>query len=379
MFDFETLRIIWWAILVFLVCGFAVLDGVDLGIGILLPFLGKTDEERRVILNTVGPTWEGSQTWLVTLGGISFGAWSLVYASFFSGLYTGLLVLLFALFLRPAGFDYRSKIADRRWRSAWDWALFLGGLVPAVVLCLAAGNLIIGLPFQLDGDLRSVYSGGFWDLFQPFALLCSLTGVALFVLHGAVFLHWRTEGLMAERALKVIRWSGPAFAAGFVLAGLWVGLGVEGYRIDSAVDSSATESPLAKTVSKAVGFWLENYRVNPWLSGAPLVALIGSWAVISCSVKRYQLSAFVVSSLIVIGAVITAGGSMFPFIMPSSTHPQSSLTVWDASASQYTLQLLLAATVTLMPVVMAYTVWVYRVMRGKVTVEQIRTNEHGLY
>jgi cytochrome bd ubiquinol oxidase subunit II len=171
MFDYETLRIIWWAILAFLVCGFTVMDGFDLGIGMLLPFLGKTDDERRVMLNTVGPTWEGNQTWLVTLGGISFGAWSLVYATVFSGLYTGMLVLLFGLFLRPVGFDYRSKLPDPRWRSSWDWALFLGGLVPSVVLSLAVGNIILGLPFQLDNELRSIYTGGFWDLFNPFSLL----------------------------------------------------------------------------------------------------------------------------------------------------------------------------------------------------------------
>lgn len=379
MFDFETLRIIWWAILVFLVCGFAVLDGFDLGVGILLPFLGKTDEERRVMLNTIGPTWEGSQTWLVTLGGISFGAWSLVYASFFSGVYTGLLVLLFALFLRPAGFDYRSKIADPRWRSSWDWALFVGGLVPATVFSLAAGNLIMGLPFQLDGDLRSIYSGDFWDLFQPFPLLCAVTGVALFTRHGAVFLHWRTEGELAVRALRVIRWSSPAFAIGFVLAGVWVGWGVDGYRIASAIDPAVAANPLAKTVVKASGLWLDNYHIYPALLAAPLLALIGGWWVVKLCAARQSGAALIVSSLSVIGAVVTAGGSMFPFIMPSSTHPHSSLTVWDASASPYTLQLLLAATVVLMPVVLAYTIWVYKVLRGKVTVEQIRANEHSLY
>jgi cytochrome d ubiquinol oxidase subunit II len=379
MLDFETLRLIWWGILVFLVCGFTVLDGFDLGIGILLPFLGKTDDERRVMLNTVGPTWEGSQTWLVTLGGISFGAWSIVYAAFFSGLYTGLLVLLFALFLRPVGFDYRSKLPNPRWRNAWDWALFVGGLVPATVLSLAAGNLIMGLPFQLNNELRSIYEGGFWDLFRPFPLLCAVTGVALFTLHGAVFLHWRTEGELAERALRVIRWSSPVFAAGFVLAGVWVGLGVDGYRIVSAIDTAIAANPLAKSVIKAPGLWLDNYRLFPWLAAAPAVVLAGSWLVVKCSAGRRHGAAFLASSLMVIGAVVTAGGSMFPFIMPSSTHPHSSLTVWDASSSRYTLQLLLAATAVLMPVVLAYTIWVYRVLRGKVTVEHIRGNEHTLY
>jgi cytochrome d ubiquinol oxidase subunit II len=379
MFDYETLRIVWWALLVFLICGFAVLDGFDLGIGLLLPFLGKTDDERRVMLNTVGPTWEGSQTWLVTLGGISFGAWSLVYATLFSGLYTGMLVLLFGLFLRPVGFDYRSKLADPRWRSAWDWALFFGGAVPAVVLSLAAGNLILGLPFQLDADLRSLYTGGFWDLFQPFALLCVVVGVSLLCLHGAVFLHWRTEAALAQRARRVIVWSSLIFSVSFIAAGLWIAFGVEGYRITSIIDTDHIANPLAKTVVKTAGLWLANYSQYLGLLLAPALAVLGAGLVVLLSAKRYLGSAFLMSGLVVISVIVTAAGSMFPFIIPSSIVPASSLTVWDASASRYTLQLLFFATVLLMPIVLAYTVWVYRVMRGKITVADIQNNQHSLY
>jgi cytochrome d ubiquinol oxidase subunit II len=379
MLDYETLRIIWWAILVFLICGFAVMDGFDLGIGMLLPFLGKTDDERRVMLNTVGPTWEGSQTWLITLGGISFGAWSLVYATLFSGLYTGMLVLLFGLFLRPVGFDYRSKLADPRWRSAWDWALFAGGAVPAVVLSLAAGNLILGLPFQLDADLRSIYTGGFWDLFHPFALLSVIVGVAVLCLHGAVFLNWRTEAALAERARRLILWSSLIFSVSFIVAGLWIAFGVEGYRITSVIDTATIANPVSKTVEKTGGLWLVNYSQYPWLMLAPVFAVAGSWLVVLLSAKHYPGSAFLMSCLVVISIIITAGGSLFPFIIPSSIVPSSSLTVWDASASHYTLQLLFFATILLMPIVMAYTVWVYRVMRGKVTVEDIQKNQNVLY
>ncbi|MEQ1484561.1 cytochrome d ubiquinol oxidase subunit II [Methyloglobulus sp.] len=379
MFDYETLRIIWWAILIFLVCGFAVMDGFDLGIGMLLPFLGKTDDERRVMLNTIGPTWEGNQTWLVTLGGISFGAWSLVYATLFSGLYTGMLVLLFGLFLRPVGFDYRSKLPNPRWRSTWDWALFVGGAVPTVVLSLAGGNLIIGMPFQLDMDLRSSYTGSFWDLFQPFALLCVLVGVSLMCLHGAAFLHLRTEAALAERAQRIICWSAVVFVVGFIVAGIWVAVGLDGYHITSAIDTSTITNPLSKTVSKESGLWLANYSMYPGLLLAPVLAITSAGLVVFLSVKRYTGLAFLASCVVVICAIVTAAGSMFPFIMPSSTSPSSSLTVWDASASRYTLQLLFFATVLMMPIVMAYTAWVYRVLRGKVTVEDIQKNQHVLY
>jgi cytochrome d ubiquinol oxidase subunit II len=379
MFDFETLRIIWWALLVFLVCGFTVMDGFDLGIGMLLPFLGKTDDERRVMLNAIGPTWEGNQTWLVTLGGISFGAWSLVYATFFSGLYTGMLVLLFGLFLRPVGFDYRSKLPDPRWRSAWDWALFFGGLVPTLVFSLAAGNLIIGLPFQFDNDLRSSFSGGFLDLFQPFALLSVVVGVAMLCLHGAVFLHWRTEAALAERARQVITYSAVLFVVSFIVAGIWVAVGLDGYRITSTIDTSIVNKLLAKIVAKESGLWLANYSVYPWLKLAPLLAIAGTGLVVFLTAKRLTGWAFITSSIVVISVIMTAAGSMFPFIMPSSISPTSSLTVWDSSASPYTLKLLFFATVLMMPMVMAYTTWVYRVMRGKVTVEDIQKNKNVLY
>jgi cytochrome bd ubiquinol oxidase subunit II len=379
MFDYETLRIIWWAILIFLVCGFAVMDGFDLGIGMLLPFLGKTDDERRVMLNAIGPTWEGNQTWLVTLGGISFGAWSLVYATLFSGLYTGMLVLLFGLFLRPVGFDYRSKLPNPRWRSAWDWALFVGGAVPTIVLSLAGGNLIIGMPFQLDMDLRSSYTGSFWDLFQPFALLCVLVGVSLMCLHGAAFLHLRTEAALAERARRVICWSAVVFVVSFIIAGIWVAVGLDGYRITSVIDTATITNLLSKTVAKENGLWLANYSTYPGLLLAPVLAIIGVGLVVFLSVKRYTGLAFLTSSVVVISTIVTAAGSMFPFIMPSSTSPSSSLTVWDASASRYTLQLLFFATALMMPIVMAYTAWVYRILRGKVTVEDIQKNQHVLY
>jgi cytochrome d ubiquinol oxidase subunit II len=379
MFDYEVLRIIWWGLLVFLVCGFAVMDGFDLGIGMLLPFLGKTDDERRVIINTIGPTWEGNQTWLVTLGGITFGAWSIVYAVLFSGVYAGLLLLLFALFLRPVGFDYRSKVESPKWRSFWDWGLFVGGTVPAVVLSLAVGNLIVGLPFELDADLRSTYTGGLFDLFQLFPLLCVLVGVSLFLMHGAVYLHWKTESFIAERAQQVIRVSSILFVLLFLLAGVWVAFGIDGYRVTSAIDTSITANPLHKTVEKGAGLWLANYGTYPWLLLAPIITVIAALSAPFFTAKQHSATAFILSSLAMMGAIVTAGGSMFPFMLPSSLSAVSSLTIWDASASHYTMKMLLAATIVFMPIVIAYTSWVYRIMRGKVTVGQIQENPHTLY
>ena len=152
-----------------LLVGFAILDGFDLGVGVLLPYVGRTDDERRVAAEPVGPTWEGNQVWFITAGGATFAAWPLVYATAFSGFYVALIVVLFALFLRPVGFDYRGKIEDPRWRSAWDWGHFIGGFVPALVFGVAFGNLLVGVPFHFDGDQRSFYTGSFSALLNPFA------------------------------------------------------------------------------------------------------------------------------------------------------------------------------------------------------------------
>src|SRR5487761_2662828 len=193
IFDYATLKVIWWLFVGVLLIGFSVTDGFDLGVGALLPFLGKNDEERRVIINSVGATWDGNQVWFITAGGALFAAWPLVYATAFSGFYIALILTLFALFFRPVGFDYRSKVADARWRSAWDWGLFAGGFVPALIFGVAFGNLLQGVPFSFDNDLRVTSSGSFWQLLNPFGLLAGVVSLAMLVMHGAVYLQIRTE------------------------------------------------------------------------------------------------------------------------------------------------------------------------------------------
>ena len=193
MFDYETLKIIWWLLVGVLLVGFAVMDGHDMGVGTLLPFLGRTDVERRVIINTVGPHWDGNQVWFITGGGAIFAAWPLVYATAFSGFYWAMLAVLWALFFRPVGFDYRSKINDARWRSTWDWGLFVGGAVPPLIFGVAFGNLLQGVPFHFDENLVSYYTGSFWALLNPFALLCGVVSTAMITFHGAIYLAHRTE------------------------------------------------------------------------------------------------------------------------------------------------------------------------------------------
>ena len=205
MLDYESLRLIWWILVAVLLVGYAIMDGFDLGVGTLLPFVAKTDIERRVLINAIGPTWDGNQVWLVLGAGAIFAAWPAIYATAFSGMYVAMLVVLFALFLRPVGFDYRSKIESPIWRTTWDYALFLGGMVPAVVIGVAYGNFLQGVPFHFDETFRSFYTGGFIDLLNPFALLAGFVSLSMLVMHGATFLLIKTEGVIQFRALKASR------------------------------------------------------------------------------------------------------------------------------------------------------------------------------
>jgi cytochrome d ubiquinol oxidase subunit II len=177
MFDYATLKLIWWLLVGVLLIGFAIMDGHDMGVGTLLPFLGKDDTDRRVMINSVAPHWDGNQVWFITAGGAIFAAWPLVYATAFSGLYWALLLVLFALFFRPVGFEYRSKLPNPAWRKGWDWGLFAGSAVPALVFGWPSATFQ-GVPFDLDDSMRSSYSGSFWALLNPFALLCGVVSLS---------------------------------------------------------------------------------------------------------------------------------------------------------------------------------------------------------
>lgn len=379
IFDYETLKIIWWLFVGLLLVGFVLTAGFDLGIGTLLPFLGKKDEERRVIINSIGATWEGNQVWLVLGAGAVFAAWPLVYAAAFSGFYAALLLALFALVLRPGGFAFRSKLPSPLWRNVWDWALFVGGAVPAVIFGVAFGNLLQGVPFHYDDTLRSFYTGTFFGLLNPFALLVGIVSLAMLVMHGAIYLQIRTEGEINSRAKRAVTVFGSLFAVAFALAGIWVTFAIDGYRIASILDPNTALTPLQKTVDKVTGAWLANYKLYPWTVFAPVAGFIGAITAMLLAHRNRAGLAFIASCTSLTGVVLTAGFSMFPFMMPSSTHPNHSLTVWDGSSSHLTLTWMFVATIVFLPIIIGYTSWVFRVLRGKITVEDIRKNEHSAY
>jgi cytochrome bd ubiquinol oxidase subunit II len=386
--DYATLKLIWWLLVGLLLIGFAIMDGHDMGVGTLLPFVGRSDDERRTVINTVGPHWDGNQVWFITGGGALFAAWPLVYATAFSGFYGVMLAVLWALFLRPVGFDFRSKLHNPAWRSSWDWALFVGGAVPPLVFGVAFGNLLQGVPFRFDDHLVSTYTGHAWQLLNPFALLCGLVSSAMITMHGATYLAHRTEGVIQQRARRAAGWAAAVTVLAFAAAGAWLRWGgIDGFVVVSGLDPNGLADPLAKTVVRSADGWWLNYGRYPFTVLLPVLglsaAIVAAWLVrVSVRVRLqrpHTLLAFVASALSLVGIIGTAGAAMFPFVLPSSLVPGASLTAYDAVSSPLTLAVMLVATLVLLPLVVMYTGWAYRVMRGKVTVEHIRANEHGLY
>jgi cytochrome d ubiquinol oxidase subunit II len=376
MFDYSTLKVIWWLLVGVLLVGFAVMDGHDMGVGTLLPFVGRNDLERRVVIDTVGPHWEGNQVWFITGGGAIFAAWPLVYATAFSGFYGAMLVVLWALFLRPVGFDYRSKISNTAWRSTWDWALFIGSSVPPLIFGVAFGNLLEGVPFQFDIYMVSTYSGSFWQLLNPFALLAGVVSSAMITMHGGAYLAHRTEGEIQNRTIRAATGAALVMVLVFVGAGVWL-QSMDGFRIASLINPDALPDPMAKTVVREAGAWMGNYTLQPLLWLLPAMGVGGALATALLLRLRYTLSAFVTSSMALLGVICTAGASMFPFVMPSSAMPAASLTVWDSVSSQRTLNIMFWVTMLFMPLIIFYTSWAYGVMRGKVTAACIKEQGHA--
>jgi len=372
MFDYAVLRLIWWAILGTLLIGFAIADGFDLGVAAIFRFVGRNDEERRALLGSVEPVWEGNQVWFILGGGAVFAAWPLLYAASFSNLYLAMFLVLVTFILRPVGFTFRDKLTDGRWRAGWDWALTVSGIVAPVLFGVAFGNLFLGLPFHFDAMMRPVYSGGFFNLLHPFALLVGIVSLSMLVQHGACYAALKVGEPMAVRAAAVGRMAAVVFIVAFVAAGVWLAFGVQGDRILSGSDPLGASNPLSKAVTLSTGAWLENYRQHPTLWLAPLGAILASLAV--CILLRLTRpgAAFVSSAITLAGTILTGGIGLFPFLMPSSSHPDQGLTIWDASSSARTLRIMLVAVIVFLPVVLGYTAWVYRVLRGRVTLEQIR-------
>ncbi len=366
--DIELLRIIWWVLLGVLFMGFAVMDGFDLGAAALLPLVARNEDERRIVLNTIGPVWEGNQVWIILGAGAIFAAWPLVYAVAFSIAYIPVLLLLLTMGIsRPVSFKYRSKLPSKFWRRCWDWVVFCGGFFPAVIFGVLVGNVMLGLPFYFDNNLRIQNSDSLLQLFSPFALWCGLVSLSMLVMHGGLFLAIKTEDAIRRRAIYWSRVAAIVLVVTFAIGGMWVARFVSGYQVMSVIDHASDSNPLHKEVVSTVGAWLLNYKAYPLSLCVPALGFLGALLAFLMSGWGMARMAFVWSSLSLIGVIGTVGVSMFPFILPSSVNLSSSLLVWDASSSYLTLLVMLFATIIFLPIILLYTGWVYRVMRGKMT------------
>ncbi|ABG39976.1 cytochrome bd quinol oxidase subunit 2 apoprotein [Paraglaciecola sp. T6c] len=378
IFDYETLKLLWWLIIGILLIGFAVTDGMDMGVAMLLRLVGKTDSERRTVINTIGAHWDGNQVWFITAGGALFAAWPMVYAAAFSGFYFAMLLVLFALFFRPLAFDYRSKIDTYRWRNNWDWALFAGSAIPALVFGVAFGNLFLGVPFNIDNLLRASYQGSFIGLLNPFGILAGLVSITMLMGHAGMWLQLRTDSDVAMRSGQYGRYALIIFMVLFAIAGFWVA-NMDGYQIVSMPDTQSYANPIAKVVTSASGAWLDNYSAMPLTLIFPALGMgMAALAWFFSKVGKPALG-LVSSSLMLVGVIMTAGASLFPFVMPSSNNPNVSLTMWDAVSSHMTLNVMFVAAAIFVPLILAYTTWCYVKMWRRVTVHEIENNTHGSY
>ena len=331
-----TLNDLWFGLIAVLFTGFFVLEGFDYGVGILLPFLGKTDRERRVLLGTIGPFWDANEVWLITAGGAMFAAFPHWYATMFSGFYLALLLMLLALIIRAVAFEFRSKDKHPTWRAAWDWAIFVGSVVPALLWGVALANLIRGVPI----DARMDYVGSFLDLLNPFALLAGITSLVGFALHGAIFVTLRTVGDLLPRAQAAARrlWLPSLIAAVVVIA------------------AALSTGVLAKPDGRL--------GMTPLLSlGAGLALLASGWLLR----KKRNGGAFGMTTLAIALFVATLFFGLYPRVMVSSLNPDWSLTVTSAASSAYTLRIMSIVALIFVPIVLLYQGWSYWIFRKRVS------------
>ncbi|WP_028213959.1 cytochrome d ubiquinol oxidase subunit II [Paraburkholderia mimosarum] len=370
-------KVLWWLLLGVLLMGLAIMVGMDMGVGALLRYVGRTDTERRIALNTIAPHWDGNQVWFILGGGAIFAAFPLLYATAFSGLYIVMLLLLWTMIVRPLGFEYRSKLPTPAWRNAWDWALVVSGAVPMIVYGAGMGNMLLGVPFHFGWDLTSFYTGSFLSLLNPFAVMCGVLSLSLSIWMGGAMLMGRTErGALWARARRAATVGAIVAIVLFTIGGIWASH-LSGYRIEHAPMPGVAQTPLQQSVTRAEGAWIDNFHLYPALWLVPALGYAGMvLGLLAIRAGRASL-AWWLGALAWIGVIGTAGVSLFPFLMPSSSDPSQSLTVWNAVSSRNTLMWMSGWTAVFMPAIIAYTSWAFYVMRGKVKAEHVESNPHA--
>lgn len=334
--DLQTLQTIWFVLIVVLFTGFFFLEGFDFGVGILLPFMSKEDRERRVVINTIGPVWDANEVWIITAGGAMFAAFPEWYATLFSGFYPALLLMLLTMILRGVAFEFRSKHDTPAWRSLWDWSIFTGSFVPALLWGVALGNFIRGVPI----DESKNYVGGFFNLLNPYALVLGLASLSIFTLHGAVFLSLKTSGSLQEKAMSMAK----------------------------KVQVPAIVIYLAFLVYTLIETdFYQRMGVNPGI--VPITGLFALLSVPLFLKKNHSGWAFIMTGVTIAFSTITLFMVLFPRVMVSSLNPEWSLTIYNASSTEYTLGIMSIVALIFVPIVLIYQIWSYWIFRKRLTVD----------
>ncbi|NSL93864.1 cytochrome d ubiquinol oxidase subunit II [Acetobacter syzygii] len=371
------LKLIWAGLLCVLLIGLGLMVGMDMGVGTLLRFVGRTDGERRTALNIIGPHWDGNQVWFILGGGAIFAAFPTLYATSFSVFYVVMILLLFSMILRPVAFEYRSKVDARLWRASWDWVFLLSGFLPMFVYGAAFGNILQGVGYHFNWTGQYFQDASFLTyLFNPFAILCGLMAVSLSVMQGGVMLMMRSENPIYDRAQRYASRAGVIAAVLFVAGGVWV-RGMPGFVLEQG-DPAMPANPMhGQHVTVQVGAWFANYAAHPVLWLLPVLGVVCMLAGVTLVKANRPHVAWWMGLGSWLGTIGTVAASMFPFFMPSTTRPDQSLTIWNSSASQYGLTCMLAVALIFVPLILCYTSWCYYVMRGKVRTADIIKDTHS--
>ncbi len=344
MFNLETLQTVWIALIAVLWIGYFILEGFDFGVGVLLPVLGKTEAEKRTLLTTLGPLWDGNEVWLLVAGGATFAAFPEWYATLFSGFYLPLFLILFALIIRGVAFEYRSKHGDSKWRARWDIAIVVGSFLPALLWGVAFANLVRGVQLEEIATGGFIYTGGFWALLNPFGLLGGLVTLTLFMTHGAIFVSLKTDGDMRYRA-----------------RGLAIKLGL-----------------VATVLAVVFLLWGQlAYSANSWTWAPVLIAAVSWLAGLATMQKGREGWAFTFSAVTLAMAVVSVIGFMYPNVMPNLDRSQVGLTIANASSTEGTLKIMTIVALVMTPIVLAYQGWTYWIFRKRLTSEMIPNPEKG--
>ncbi len=381
MLDYNFLQIIWWVLIGIVLIIYATTAGYDAGVTMIMPFL-RHETDRRVVLNTSAPVWDGNMTWIVFAGGGLFVVWPVVYSTAFSGCYAAMLCILWAFFFRATGFDYRGKINKHLWRRFWDIGLFVSGALPVFIFGLLLGNCLLGMPFHFDAKtFRSFYSGNFGQLFSFFSVLTAIISVVMTLMHGAAYIQRRTESHLREMAHKLFYVFSVLILISFTIAGFWVAYQIKGYVLVSSA-ANPTLYPLDNVVTQNTGAWIKSYLTYPWKFYPPVIAYLSLFLALWANYRRRIVLCFWASAIAIGGIIATAGATLFPFIMPSSTHINESLTVWNATSSQYALNVMLYVGVVLLAIILCYKIFAFHTLWSRkktITRADIEGNDPSYY